>query len=95
MKELKDYKPEEFGANRDDINSLIMEQASDAASEKLTAAHPDTDVIEIDPDGDGEMTHYKEEFQDEFNGYYDEEYDRIAELMGFDFCEDDGIRKKE
>ena len=41
-----------------------------------------------DPDGG---THYKEEFQKEYDTYYDEEYARVAKLMKFDYCQDDGV----
>lgn len=44
-----------------------------------------------DPDDPKSGTHYKEEFQDEFDRYYDEQYDRIARLMKFDFNADDGV----
>lgn len=77
-KQLKDYTKEEFAANKDNIQSLIIEQACDAATEKLENAHPDDEVTEIDPDGDGESTRYKEKFQVEFDRYYDEEYARLA-----------------
>ena len=88
-------KKEDYKFHKDDINSDIMEQASDIATERLIKAHPDDEVTEIDPDGDGKITHFKEEYQDEFNQYYDEEYDRIAEEMGFDFTAEDGIRKSD
>lgn len=84
----KDYR-----LHKDEINSAIMEQASDIALERLEKAHPDDEVVEIDPDGDGESTRYKEQYQDEADRYYDEEYDRIAREMGFDFTAEDGIRR--
>lgn len=88
-------KKEDYKDNKDDINSDIMERASDIASDRLDAAHPDDEVTEIIPGTDDGMTRYKEKYQDEFNDYYDEEYDRIACEMGFDFSEEDGILKED
>ncbi len=34
----------------------------------------------------------KKQYQDEFNGYYDEEYEKVAKLMGFDYDAENGIR---
>jgi len=85
----KDYK--EY---KHDINSNIMEQASDIATERLIKAHPDDEVTEIDHNSDGESTHFKEKYQDEFNQYYDEEYSRIALKIGFDLDTEDGILRR-
>lgn len=101
MKALKDYRPDEFGANKDEINSLIMEQASDCAVKRLQEKHNlpfeafvEPDIEEGEEAGDDTPTRYKEEYQDEYNEFYDEQYDRIATEMGFDICEENGIRKR-
>lgn len=100
MKDLNDYKPEEFGINKDEINSLIMEQASDCATEKMVKANGLLFESFVEPDiEEGEVadentpTRYKEKFQEQYNQFYDEEYDRIAKEIGFDFCAEDGIYK--
>lgn len=98
MKKIKDYKPEEFRANKDTINSLIMEQASECTVKRMEEIHklPFEAFTELDIE-DGEdanedtPTRYKEEFQEEYNQLYDEEYDRIATEIGFDFCAEDGL----
>lgn len=80
--------------NKDDINSSIMELASDLAVGRLMNAHDrpfEAFVEPDDPDDPESGTHYKDEFQDEFDRYYDEEYDRIARLMKFDLGSDDGV----
>ena len=80
--------------NKDDINSSIMELACDLAAARLMNEHgqPFEAFVEADdPDDPEGGTHYKEEFQDEFDRYYDEQYDRIARLMKFDFNADDGV----
>lgn len=98
--ELKDYKPEEFGTNRDNINSLIMEQASDRAVKRMEEtnslpfdAFVEPDVAEGEVADESTPTRYKEKFQEQYNQFYDEEYDRIAKEIGFDFCAEDGIYK--
>lgn len=98
--ELKDYKPQEFGTNRDNINSLIMEQASDRAVKRMEEANslPFEAFIEPDIEDREEMnedapTRYKIEYQEQYNRFYDEEYNLIAVEIGFNFCEEDGIRK--
>lgn len=80
--------------NKDDINSSIMELACDLAAARLMNEHgqPFESFVEPDdPDDPEGGTHYKEEFQDEFDRYDDEQYDRIARLMKFDFNADDGV----
>lgn len=80
--------------NKDDINSSIMELACDLAAARLMNEHgqPFEAFVEPDdPDDPESGTHYKEEFQDEFDRYYDEQYDRIARLMKFDLNADDGV----
>lgn len=80
--------------HKDDINSSIMELACDLAAARLMNEHgqPFEAFIEPDdPDDPEGGTHYKKEFQDEFDRYYDEQYDRIARLMKFDFNADDGV----
>ena len=98
MKGLKDYRPDEFGANRDTINSLIMEQASDCAVKRMEEIHKlpfeaftEPDIEEGETTNEDTPTRYKEEFQEEYNQLYDEEYDRIATEIGFNFCAEDGI----
>ena len=98
MKGLKDYRPDEFGANRDTINSLIMEQASECAVKRMEEIHKlpfeaftELDIEEGEDANDDTPTRYKEEFQEEYNQLYDEEYNRIATEIGFDFCAEDGV----
>lgn len=98
MKELKDYRPDEFGINRDSINSLIMEQASDCAVKRMEQtnglpfeAFVEPDVEDGDEADEDTPTRYKAEYQEQYNQLYDEEYNRIATDIGFDFCSDDGI----
>lgn len=102
MKKLKDYKPQEFGANKDDINSLIMEQASESAEARMMAMYKQPIEYFVEPDiEEGEnidedtSTRYKAEFISLYNTFYDEEYDRISIEAGFDYCEEDGVRKSE
>lgn len=102
MKKLKDYKPQEFGANKDDINSLIMEQASENAEARMMAAYGQPIEYFVEPDvEEGESidkdtsTRYKAEFISLYNTLYDEEYDCISIEIGFDLCTEDGIRKSE
>lgn len=99
MKNLKEYKPEEFGANKDVINSLIMEQASDCAAERLKEecnlpfeALVEPDVEDGDEVDEETPTRYKEEYQGKFNELYDEEYARIANEIGFDISAENGIK---
>ena len=84
-----------YKENKDRINSSIMEIACDLAAARLMNAHQvpfEAFVEPDDPDGD---THYKEEFQDEYHKFYDEEYERVASLMRFDIGAEDGVRKEE
>lgn len=101
MKKLKDYRPEEFGAQKDEINSLIMEQAAKTAVERMKKVHglpfeafTEPDIEEGKEADENTPTHFKEEYSDEFNELYDKEYDRIAGEIGFDISEDDGIQKE-
>lgn len=89
---LTDYKPETFKMNKDEINSLIIEQAVECAEAQLEAAHSGVEVTEIDPDGDGASTRYKAKYQQLFDELYDQEYDRRAALIGFDSGAKDGRR---
>lgn len=86
-----------YKEKKDDINSSIMEIASNLATARLKDAYDlsSEDFIEPkDPDDPGnDCTRFKDEYQDEFNRYYDEEYNRVARLMKFDYAEDDGIAK--
>lgn len=87
-----------YKEHKDDINSSIMEIASDLAVGRLVDKYkqPFEGFVEPDdpndPDGG---THYKEEFQDEYNRFYDEEYERVASLLRFDIGAEDGIRKED
>lgn len=87
-----------YAENKDRINSSIMEIACDLAAARLMNAHQapfEAFVEPDDPDDPDGGTRYKEEFQNEFDKYYGEEYERIAALMKFDYEEEDGIRKEE
>lgn len=84
---MVDYN-EHFKQNMDEINSSIMEIASDLAVARLFLNHPTLvwgDFIEPDdlekPDAG---THYKPEYQEQYNESYDEEYDRIARVFKFE-----------
>lgn len=83
-----------YKENKDDINSSIMEIASDLAVARLIDKHKlpfDAYVEPEDPDDPDSGTCYKEEYQDEYNRFYDEEYNRLAQLMKFDITSPDGI----
>ncbi|WP_242493258.1 hypothetical protein [Alistipes senegalensis] len=85
-----------YAKNKDRINSSIMEIASDLAVGRMVDKYKQPFEAFVEPDDpddpDGE-THYKEEFQDEYNKFYDEEYERVASLMRFDIGPEDGIRR--
>lgn len=86
-----------YKENKDRINSSIMEVACDLATARLMNMHQapfEAFVEPDDPDDPDGGTRYKEEFQDEFDKYYGEEYERVASLMRFDIEEDDGICKE-
>lgn len=83
-----------YRENKDEINSSIMEIASDLAVARLVDKHqmPFDSFVELeDPDDPDSGTCYKEEYQDEYNRFYDEEYNRLAQLMKFDITSPDGI----
>lgn len=85
-----------YKEHKNDINSSIMEIAADLAVARLKDTHdlPFEAFVEPEnPDEPDGCTRYKEEYQDEFNRYYDEEYNRLADLMKFDYAEKDGIAK--
>lgn len=87
-----------YATNKDNINSSIMEIASDLAVGRMVDKYKqpfEAFVEPDDPDDPDGGTHYKEEFQDEYNRFYDEEYERVASLMRFDIGAEDGIRKEE
>lgn len=87
-----------YRENKDEINSSIMEIASDLAVGRLMNAHgkPFEEFVEADDPKDPQScTHYKEEFQDEYNRLYDEEYERLAAMMHFDIGSEDGIRRED
>lgn len=87
-----------YKENKDEINSTIMEIASDLAVGRLVEKHKqpfETFVEPDDPNDPDGGTHYKDEFQDEYNRLYDEEYERVASLMKFDIGAKDGIRKED
>lgn len=83
--------------SKDEINSSIMEIATNLATARLKDIHNlsfEALVEPEDPDDSDSCTQFKEEYQDEFNRYYDEEYNRLANLMKFDYAAKDGIAKK-
>lgn len=85
---------EYYRTHKDAINASIMEIACDLAVGRLLSTHDtpfETFVEADDPDDPDSGTHYKEEFQKEYDTYYDEEYARVAKLMRFDHCQDDGV----
>lgn len=88
-----------YKEHKDDINSSIMEIACDLAEARLAEKYgknPDELVEPENPDApDNGCVRYKEEYQDEFNRFYDEEYERVASLMRFDIGAENGIRKEE
>lgn len=87
-----------YAENKDRINSSIMEIASDLAVGRMVDKYKqpfEAFVEPDDPDDSDSETHYKEEFQDEYNKFYDEEYERVASLIRFDIGEEDGVRKEE
>lgn len=87
-----------YKEHKDDINSSIMEIASDLAVGRMVDKYKQPFEVFVEPDEPGDPeggTHYKEEFQDEYNQFYDEEYERVASLMRFDIGAEDGIRKEE
>ena len=73
---------EYYRNHKDAINSSIMEIACDLAVGQLLNAHDapfETFVEADDPDDPDSGTHYKEEFQKEYDKYYDgEEYARVS-----------------
>nr|DAE55297.1 MAG TPA: hypothetical protein [Caudoviricetes sp.] len=102
MKKLNDYRPDEFGTNRDTINSLIMEQASECAIKRMEQANSlpfeafvEPDIEEGETPNEDTPTHYTAEYQNEYNQLYDEEYNHIATEIGFDFCTKNGICNSE
>lgn len=83
-----------YKESKDDINSSIMEIASDLAVARLVDQYKqpfEAFVESEDPEDPDGGTCYKEEFQDEYNKFYDEEYDRVASLMKFDYTTEDGV----
>lgn len=85
---------EYYRNHKDAINASIMEIACDLAVGRLLNAHDapfETFVDADDHDDPDSGTRYKEGFQKEYDKYYDEEYARVAKLMRFDHCQDDGV----
>ena len=71
-----------------------MEIATDLAALRLINNYQNSfnSFIElVDPNDHDSETRYKEEFQDEFNRYYDEEYNRVARLIKFNYAREEGI----
>lgn len=83
-----------YQENKDNINSSIMEIASDLATARLIMKYNQSFEAFQQPQDpnnpDNNCTCFKEEYQDEFNQLYDKEYDRIARLMKFDYNTEDG-----
>ena len=85
---------EYYRNHKDAINASIMDIACDLAVGRLLNAHGapfETFVEADDPDDSDGGTHYKEEYQKEYDTYYDKEYARVAKLMKFDYCQEDGV----
>ena len=85
---------EYYRNHKDAINASIMDIACDLAVGRLLNAHGapfETFVEADDPDDPDGGTHYKEEYQKEYDTYYDKEYARVAKLMKFDYCQEDGV----
>lgn len=81
-----------YRENKDEIHSSLMEIAAELATARLKDAHnqPFEAFIEPEnPDDPDDCTCFKEEYQDEYDRYYDEEYNRLALLMKFDYAEND------
>ena len=83
-----------YKENKDKINSSIMEIASDLAVARLVDKHKqpfDAFVEPEDPDDPDSGTCYKEEYQNEYNRFYDEEYRWKTDSAGqkLDIPEDD------
>lgn len=87
-----------YKEHKDDINSSIMEIAADLATARLKDTHNLPFEAFVEPenqdDPDNDCTRFKDEYQDEFNWYYDEEYNRIASLIKFDYAAEDGVTGK-
>lgn len=67
-----------YAKNKDEINSSIMEIASDLAVGRMVDKYKQPFEVFVEPDDPDDPdggTHYKEEFQDEYNQFYDEEYE--------------------
>lgn len=83
-----------YKENKDDINSSIMEIASDLAVGDLLNKFKLPFEAFVEPEDpehpDNGCTCYKEKYQDEYNQFYDMEYNRLAELMKFDYCAENG-----
>lgn len=85
-----------YRKNRDDINSSVMEIASELAVARLCHRHGQPFEAFVEQDGDtpeDSGTCYKDEFQDEYNRLYDEAYEQLAALMKFDVTSPDGTRE--
>lgn len=85
---------EYYRNHKDAINASIMDIACDLAVGRLLNVHEapfETFVEADDPDDPDGGTHFKEEFQKEYDKYYDEGYARVAKLVRFDYCGNDGI----
>lgn len=88
---------EYYNKNKDEINSLIMEIAVELAEARLVNHHGLPLHMLVEPEDpnnpENNCVHYKDEYQDEFDGYYDKEHDRLTSLMKFDYSEKDGIAR--
>lgn len=80
--------------HKDDINSSIMEIASDLAVGNLIQKFKLPFEAFVEPENpnnpDNGCTRYKEKYQDHFNWFYDIEYNRLAKLMNFDYNMENG-----
>ena len=83
-----------YQEHKDNINSLIMEIASDLAEGNLIQEFKLPFEALVEPEDsnnpDNECIRYKEKYQDHFNQFYDIEYNRLAKLMNFDYDMENG-----
>ena len=83
-----------FKEKKDEIHSTLVEFACDLAVVRLMKQYkkPFSELVEPeDPDDPEGGTSYKEEYQNEFDEYYDEEYARLADVIKFDYLNENGV----
>lgn len=83
-----------YQEHKDDINSSIMEIASDLAEGNLMQEFKLSFEALVESEDhnnpDNGCIRYKEKYQDYLNRFYDIEYDRLAKLMNFDYASENG-----